>query len=90
MYTGKSREIIRNHRFEHEMSLIQPNVRRADEFLENAETVMSREPENGCRMADGSNVWFSCGNTVDIAIYYTFDADHVYLLSAKKVKLPEL
>jgi hypothetical protein len=72
------------------MELLQPNIRRADEFVEGAETILSREPENGCQVESGSNVWFLCGHTVDIAIYYTFDGDHVYFLSAKKAKLPEL
>lgn len=90
MYTGKIRTIIKDHRFEHEMGLILSNVRRADEFLEGAETVLSRDPDSGCRVENGSNVWFACGYTVDVAIYYTFDADNVYFLSAKRVRLPEL
>jgi hypothetical protein len=72
------------------MEWIQQNVKRADEFLEGVEIILAREPEGGCRVENGSNVWFACGHTVDIAIYYTFDADNVYFLSAKKVKLPEL
>jgi hypothetical protein len=35
-------------------------------------------------------VWFVCGHTVDAALYYTFDADHVYFLSIKRTKMPEL
>jgi hypothetical protein len=52
-------------------------------------TVLSRNPEIGCQL-DTSNVWFVCGHTVDAALYYTFDADHVYFLSIEKTKLPEL
>jgi hypothetical protein len=39
---------------------------------------------------EGSQVWFICGHTVDAAIYYTFDNDHVDMLSIEKTKLPEL
>jgi hypothetical protein len=28
--------------------------------------------------------------TIDVALYYTFDNDHVYFLSIEKTKLPEL
>jgi hypothetical protein len=87
--TGKIRTIIRDHRFELEMDYIEPNVRRADEFMEGAEEILSRDPEVGCQLND-SRVWFACGHTVDVALYYTFDADHVYLLSIKRTKMPEL
>jgi hypothetical protein len=87
--TGKIRTIIREHRFELEMDYIEPNVRRADEFIEGAERILSRDPEVGCPL-EGSQVWFICGHTVDAALYYTFDADHVYFLSIKKTKMPEL
>ena len=89
MAAGKIRTIIHDKRFEREMARIEPDIRRADEFMEGAVTILSRQPEVGCQLED-SNVWFICGHTVDIAIYYTFDADHVYLLSAEKVTLPEL
>jgi hypothetical protein len=88
--TGKIRTIVRDERFELEMEYIEPIVRRADEFMEGAETILSRDPEAGCRLAPDSNVWFVCGHTVDAALYYTFDEDHVYFLSIEKTKLPEL
>jgi hypothetical protein len=71
------------------MDYIEPIVRRADEFMEGAETILSRNPEIGCQLED-SKVWFVCGHTVDAALYYTFDDDRVYLLSIEKTKLPEL
>ena len=89
MRTGKIRTIVRDERFELEMAYIEPNVRRADEFAEGAETILSRDPEAGCPL-EGSQVWFICGHTVDAALYYTFDTDHVYFLSIEKTKLPEL
>jgi hypothetical protein len=70
------------------MARIEANVRRADEFVEGAETVLSRQPESGFQL-DESNVWFIPGHTVDAALYYTFDEDKVYFLSIKKVIPPE-
>ena len=89
VFEGKSRTIIRDKRFEREMAEIERNVRRADEFLEGAEIILSREPERGCPL-EGSNVWFISGHTVDLALYYTFDEDYVYFLSVQKTVLPEL
>jgi hypothetical protein len=89
VHEGKIRTIIRDKRFERELAEIERNVRRADEFLEGAETILSREPERGCQL-DDSSVWFIAGHTVDLAIYYTFDADNVYLLSIERAILPEL
>jgi hypothetical protein len=88
VYTGKIRTIVRDHRFEREMARIVPSVQRADEFLEGAEQLLSRTPEAGYRL-DDSNVWFIGGHTVDVALYYTFDADHVYFLSVEKVAPPQ-
>jgi hypothetical protein len=89
VYTGKIRTIIYDPRFEQDLARIIPNVRRADEFLEGAEQILSRTPEAGYQLED-SNVWFVGGHTVDVALYYTFDADHVYLLSIERVPPPEL
>jgi len=71
------------------MDYIEPVVRRADEFMEGAETILARDPEAGFPL-EGSQVWVVCGHTVDAALYYTFDEDHVYFLSIEKTKLPEL
>lgn len=71
------------------MAKLEPNVRRADEFIEGTEAILSRDPEAGCQLGE-SKVWFICGHTVDAALYYTFDRDHVYFLSIEKTKLPEL
>lgn len=89
MPNGKIRTIVYDERFVYEMAKIEPNVRRADEFIEGAEIILARDPEAGCPL-DGSQVWFICGHKVDAAIYYTFDKDNVYMLSIEKVKLPEL
>jgi hypothetical protein len=89
LHTGKIRTVVFDERFERDLAAIERNVRRADEFVEGAVTILSREPESGC-LLEGSQVWFICGHTVDAALYYTFDDDHVYFLSIEKTKLPEL
>ena len=71
------------------MDLIQPDTKKADEFLEGAERILARMPEEG-HSIDGSNIWFMAGHTVDLALYYTFDTNHVYFLSIKKIPRPQL
>jgi len=86
---GKIRTIIRTKRFERETARLVPSVRRADEFLEGAETILSRQPEAGFRL-ENLNVWFISGYTVDVVLYYTFDDDRVYFLSIQKLAPPAL
>jgi hypothetical protein len=77
------RDIVKNSRFEQELAAIEPHIERADEFLEGVEMVLARLPQCGTQIGD-SHVWFIPGWTVDLAIYYTFDADRVILLSICK------
>jgi hypothetical protein len=77
------RDIAKNTRFEQELAALEPNIERADEFLEAVEMVLARMPECGTQIGN-SRVWFIPGWTVDLAIYYTFDADRVILLSICK------
>ena len=83
------RTIVRDPRFEREMAAIEPNVRRADEFLEGVEMILSRNPESGYQL-DDSSVWFIPGHTIDLALFYTFDENHVYFLSIQKAFPPQL
>lgn len=89
MREGKIRTIVYDKRFDEELARLQPHIRRALEFVEGAETILARDPEAGVPL-EKSQVWFVCGHTVDAAIYYTFDADHVYFLSIEKTELPRL
>jgi hypothetical protein len=84
----KLREIIRNHRFEDELRAIQSHVKRADELVDGVEIILARSPECGSQLED-SHVWFVPGYTVTLAVYYTFDEDHVILLSVKEIAVPE-
>jgi hypothetical protein len=85
---SKIREIIKEPRFEQEMAAIEPNVKRADEFLEGAETLLCREPQIGHRLGN-SHVYFIPGWTIDLNIYYTFNEDYVFLLSICRMAAPE-
>jgi hypothetical protein len=85
---SKPREIIKELRFEQEMAAIEPDVQRADEFLEGAETLLSRVPEIGHRLGS-SHVYFIPGWTIDLNIYYTFNDDYVFLLSISRMAPPE-
>ena len=82
------RTIVRTHRFELELNhLLQSNVRAVDEFIEATEWALSRRAEIGTPVGrtNGTEVWFLPIVTVarvdQLMVYYTFDADHVYLLS---------
>jgi len=88
LYTGKIRTIIYDPRFDQDLARITPSVERADDFLEGAEQILSRTPQAGFRLED-SNVWFVAGHTIDLALYYTFDDDHVYMLAVEKIIPPQ-
>jgi hypothetical protein len=79
----KYREIVKNPLFEQDLSKLEFDAVRADEFTEGAEYVLSRNPEYGTKIA--KNVWFlpmwrpSEGKSVNL--YYTFDSDHIFFLA---------
>jgi hypothetical protein len=79
----KLREIVKNPRFEQDLSQLEFDAVRADEFTEGAEFVRSRNPEYGTKIT--RDVWFlpmwrpSEGRSVNL--YYTFDQDRVFFLS---------
>jgi hypothetical protein len=81
------RTIIREPRFEKELSAIVPKVERADEFLEGVENILCREPQY-CHKIGNSHVYFIPGWTVDLNIYYTFNDEEVFLLSICKMEPP--
>ena len=83
MHIGRMREIVRDRRFEKEMSEIEPSVKRSDEFLRGTEEIISKIPEEGHRLKN-SRVWMIPGPLVDLVLYYTFDKNKVYFLSIKE------
>jgi hypothetical protein len=79
----KYREIVKNPLFEQDLSKLEFDAVRADEFTEGAEFVLSRNAEYGTRIA--RDVWFlpmwRPGEGRSVNLYYTFDQDHVYFLA---------
>ena len=82
----KLREIVKNPGFEQDLSQLEFDAVRADEFTEGAEFVLSRNPEYGTKVT--RDVWFlpmwrpAEGKCVNL--YYTFDGDHVFFLALKR------
>jgi hypothetical protein len=81
------RTIIKDTRFEQEMEAIEADVKRADEFIEGVENILSRDPESGHRLGN-SYVYFIPGWTVDLNVYYTFNDNEVFLLSICRMTPP--
>jgi hypothetical protein len=82
----KFREIVKNPGFEQDLSQLEFDAVRADEFTEGAEFILSRNPEYGTRIA--KSVWFlpmwqpAEGKRVNL--YYTFNNDKVFFLALKR------
>jgi hypothetical protein len=81
------RTIVKAHRFELELqNLIQDGAKAADEFIEAAEWALARRAEIGTQVTtDNPPVWFlpiiEVARVTPLAVFYTFDATYVYLLS---------
>lgn len=82
----KFRTIVKNPLFEQDLSKLEFDAVRADEFTEGAEFVLSRNPEYGTKIT--RDVWFlpmwqpSEGKRVNL--YYTFDQDRIFFLSLQR------
>jgi hypothetical protein len=87
----KLREIVEEAQFATELKAIEKNARKADEFIDGAKWVLCREPRAGIRIGK-THVFFmpiADSPVVDpVVLFYTYDADHVYLLSIKKTTYP--
>jgi len=81
----KLREIVKEPQFEDELRELESDQLRADEFVEGAEFVLSRNPEYGTHI--GKHVWFlpmwSVSKGKSVSLYYAFDNDRVFLLSLR-------
>jgi len=87
MLPEKIREIIEEDRFKEELRHIISDARRADEFLDGARWVLSRDPMSGSRIGPTA-VWFfpmeEIPNILPVVLYYTFDHDYVNFLSIQE------
>ena len=70
--------------FERQLREIIPDARRADEYVEGAENVLSRDPAYGTQLED-SDVWFLPMEDVpdmpQVMLYYTFNDERVFFIS---------
>jgi hypothetical protein len=98
MLPEKLREIVEEHRFRDELAVLLPDARRADEFIDGAKWVLSRDPSKGRRISK-SKVWFlpmaaipstegAQPGILPIILYYTFDDDYVNFLSIQETIYP--
>jgi hypothetical protein len=90
MLPQKMREIIEEHRFAFELQALVPRAQRADEFIDGAKWVLSRDPYTGRRIGS-SHVWFlpmKLEDHLPIILYYTFDDDYVNFLSIQETIYP--
>jgi hypothetical protein len=88
---GKLREIVDEHRFAIELSQIIRHAKRADEFIDGAKWLLSREPRQGMQIGN-SHVWFlpmkQVPGILPVVLYYTFDDNYVNLLSIQETTYP--
>ncbi|MDO8432111.1 MAG: hypothetical protein Q7S58_06825 [Candidatus Binatus sp.] len=81
------RDVVKTHRFEVELrDLLGTDARGADEFIEATEWALARKADIGSlTTTDDPPVYFLPVVEVDrisrLIVYYTFDANRVYLLS---------
>lgn len=84
------RTIIRDERFEQELALIEPDIKKADEFLQAVEWALARSPFSGQQILK-TPTWICLmkpitGNVSHLAVYYAFNDDCVVLMSIKAFK----
>jgi len=82
----KLRTVVRELAFELALRNLIERSRDADEFIQNIEEALARDPTIGTKVTTvGNPVWFVPMITEKrirqpLILYYSFDADHVYLL----------
>lgn len=71
--------------FRNDLLAIEPDARKADELIEGAIFVLSRDPCRGLRLGPYSDVWyFDISGLRPCVLYYTFSASEVLLISIKR------
>ncbi len=83
-----ARTIIEEKRFKDELRNIEPNARRADEFIDGAKWILCRNPEAGTRLSDNPPIYFlpiaDIQSLPRLVLYYTFNSNHVVFLSLQQ------
>ena len=88
------RTVIEEFKFENDLkTLTKLNAPRVSEFVEGAKWLLARSPENGKRIGS-TDVWFLPNEylknrgELPLIIYYTFDENHVNMLSIVETIYP--
>ena len=75
--------IVEEDYFRLQLKRIQPDAKRADEFIDGVKWVLSRDPTMGIQVSD--TVWFiamaDSPENISVNLYYTFNESHVYFLA---------
>ena len=80
----KLRIIVEEDRFRDELAALRPNPVRADEFVDGVKNFVCKDPADGKKIGD--NMWFLPMRISNLAVYYRFNEDYVYLLSIRAVE----
>lgn len=84
MVTPRFRDIVHERRFVAELAALEPNAKRADEFIRGAEFVLGRDPHEGKQVAN-SPVWAypqeNIKGLIPLILYYCFDENRVWFMS---------
>lgn len=81
------RQVVREHHFEIELSALITDAVAADQFIEAAEFLLSRDPLIGSP-TEGTRVWalpMALVEGAQIVLYYTFDESTVWFLSITRI-----
>lgn len=71
--------------FRNELLAIEPNSAAADELIEGAVWVLSRDPRQGVQLSPHSPLWyFEIVGPHHCILYYTFDDNEVLLISIQR------
>lgn len=88
------RDIVEENSFSEQLAALEDNAKRADELIQGVGWILARNPRMGWQVSPESKVWMIFSNSDfadidDLTIYYTFNAEHVYLLAIEKADREE-
>ena len=82
------RQVIREHSFEKAIAAIIEDEREADDFVDGAEFILSRDPKSGFLLYPNGSVWFLPMCPVggkQVTLFYTFNDEKVWLFGIRAV-----
>jgi hypothetical protein len=78
-----SREVIKEHEFEDQLSRLLVNLEDADDFIAGAEEMLARDPSGGMQVSPNGKVWYLPMSPVRgrrVSLFYSFDEERVVFL----------